>query len=361
MNRKLKIQLSKWAIIVISWVIIGIFLALYDHLALLSDFSAGPTQHYSFTTSLLFHVSAALIGSILGGAWLIFYVNEKLRDKPYSHSIFAVILSFIVIVLLITILLGLLFVPLVIGVELGTPYGLSAFYSYIIDYNHIKNIMFWFFITSLTQFMLSINDKFGHGLLWNFIKGKYHSARQEERIFTFVDIRSSTTIAESLGNEKYYELLRDFFSDITDDIIRNNGDIYQYVGDEIVISWPVKRGLEHNSCINCYFDMQQTITSKGEKYKSKYGLIPEFKAGMHFGNVTAGEIGIIKRDITFSGDVLNTASRIQEMCNELKVDLLISNDLLDLMQLKSKFQSTEMGFLELRGRHEKVSLSTITL
>ncbi|QSE95846.1 adenylate/guanylate cyclase domain-containing protein [Fulvivirga lutea] len=358
MNQKLKIQCQKWGIIIIAWIFIGIWLAVYDHLALFTDFSKGPSEYYSFTDSLLFHVSAAFMGSVLGGAWLVFYVNEKLRDKPYSHSIFAVLISFFVIVLFITAILGVVYLPMVIGVELGSPYGRSAYYAYMVDFNHIKNIMFWIVVTFLTQFILIINDKFGHGTLWKIIIGKYHVAVQEERIFMFVDIRSSTTIAEKLGNNKYYELLKDFFSDITDDIISNHGEVYQYVGDEIVISWPVRNGIKNANCLNCYFDMRKTIQGKKEKYMAKYDLIPEFKAGIHFGEVTAGEVGIIKRDITFSGDVLNTASRIQGLCNVYKVDFLISNDLLSI--IKHNFNARPIGFIELRGKESKVELSTLS-
>lgn len=337
--------------------LIGFFLTLYDHLSLYTDFSAGPSEHYDFISSLLFHVSAAFIGSFLGGAWLVFYVNEKLRDKPYYHSIVAVLISFIVIVILITAFLGLFYVPMIVGTHLGTPYGQSAYHAYMVDYQHLKNVIFWFFITMLTQFILSINDKFGHGVLWKIITGKYHSAQQERRIFMFVDIKSSTTIAEKLGNNNYYEFLRDFFSDITDDIISNSGEVYQYVGDEVVISWPEEKGIDRANCLKCYFDMQKTINSKSEHYLSKYDVVPEFKAGIHYGDVTAGEIGIIKRDITFSGDVLNTASRIQGMCNEFKVSILISSELVN--KIKHTYQVIEIGSIELRGREQNVALCTV--
>ena len=92
----------------------------------------------------------------------------------------------------------------------------------------------------------------------------------------------------------------------------------------------------------------------------KYGIVPEFKVGIHIGDVTAGEIGIIKKDITFSGDVLNTASRIQELCNTYNVDILVSDELLDQIILNGTFKKQEIGSIELRGKKEAVSLSTLT-
>ncbi len=77
----------------------------------------------------------------------------------------------------------------------------------------------------------------------------------------FLDINSSTTIAEELGDQKYHELLKDFFSDITNPIIDNNGEIYQYVGDEVVVAWKYEDGIENGKCIKCFFDIKTQIAS----------------------------------------------------------------------------------------------------
>jgi class 3 adenylate cyclase len=56
--------------------------------------------------------------------------------------------------------------------------------------------------------------------------GQYHQPRQEERIFLFLDMKSSTTIAEKIGNEQYFRLLHDVFSDIAESIAEFEGEIY---------------------------------------------------------------------------------------------------------------------------------------
>jgi adenylate cyclase len=53
----------------------------------------------------------------------------------------------------------------------------------------------------------------------------------------------SRIIAEQLGDEKYHTLLKDFFADITIPIVENGGNIYQYVGDEVVIAWDIEEGI----------------------------------------------------------------------------------------------------------------------
>ncbi|MCO6480502.1 MAG: adenylate/guanylate cyclase domain-containing protein [Phaeodactylibacter sp.] len=135
--------------------------------------------------------------------------------------------------------------------------------------------------------------------------------------FLFLDIRSSTTIAEQLEEVQYFEFVKDFFQDVTPAILATKGEAYQYVGDEIVVSWPLDKGLRDNNCIHAFFEALRSIRGKVPHYQQKYGVSPSFKVGLHCGTVVTGEIGVIKRDIAHSGDVLNTAARIQSKCNEL--------------------------------------------
>jgi adenylate cyclase len=77
------------------------------------------------------------------------------------------------------------------------------------------------------------------------------------------------------------------------------------------------------------------------------------------GKVTTGEIGVIKKEITFSGDVLNTTARIQGLCNTYKVDLLTSEKLINALESNEAFKLKALGEAELRGRNEKINLFTI--
>ncbi len=214
-------------------------------------------------------------------------------------------------------------------------------------------------VVGVSLFYNEISENLGHGTLANFFTGKYHTPKEEKRIFMFLDMKSSTTIAESLGHVKYFEMLREYYFDLSDPIVKYSGEIYQYVGDEIIVSWRLKSVLENNNCIQCFFAMKEAIRKEATKYKEKFGLLPEFKAGFHLGKVTTGEIGVIKKDIIFTGDVLNTTARIQGLCNTYKVDILISGDLIKELDIHSQFKIRTLGENELRGRDEKIELFTI--
>lgn len=172
----------------------------------------------------------------------------------------------------------------------------------------------------------------------------------------FLDINSSTSIAEKLGDKRYHAFLKDFYADITNPILDNKGEIYQYVGDEVVVAWKYADGIERSQCVRCFFDIKEHIGSLKEKYMMRYGIWPSFKAGMHCGMVVVGEIGNIKRDITYSGDVLNTTSRIQALCKEFKKDVIASAELIDELQPLKKFDTLPLGSIKLRGKEKQIPL-----
>lgn len=341
---------------IIAWVCLGILITGYDHFIFHSVFSGGTSKRYSFFYSLILNVGVGFTAALLGGGFLVFYVNEKFRQSPYWKSIVLTAITFIVVSISIVVI-----VAIILSSSQSGEAREKLFWTYLMDAGHLKNILIWFIVLILTQITLMVNDKFGQGVLWDLIRGKYHSPREETRIFMFVDLISSTAIAEKLTNQRYHLLLRDFYADITGAILHNKGEIYQYVGDEIVISWKLTKEGFNDWSLHCYFDMRKIITDRSEIYMTRYGLVPDFKAGLHYGKVIAGEIGIIKRDITFSGDVLNTTSRIQSKCNEYHVKILTSDELLRLLPYSNNFKIVSIGDIPLKGKENTISLSTLEL
>lgn len=191
-----------------------------------------------------------------------------------DKTILLVAISFVLVIAIITLLLGIVDGIWTTGKPLTDPEAMAEFRRFVTDPMHIKNAVWWAPIVGLTQFALQINDKFGQGILWNFLRGRYQHPREEMRVFMFVDLVSSTSIAEQLGNEKYHSLLKDFFADITNAILYNKGEIYQYVGDEIVISWKMDKGVQNNNCLQCFFDMRNAVQQKKTNTTKNMDLCP---------------------------------------------------------------------------------------
>ena len=215
---------------------------------------------------------------------------------------------------------------------------------------------------SLVSIMINIfkqiDLKFGPGNLLKLLLGRFHKPQRDHRIFMFLDLKSSTSIAEKLGHIQVSQLLQDCFTDLT--IVRDyKAEIYQYVGDEVVLSWSMSHGLENMNCIKAYFMFQNLLESRSDFYKKKYGLVPFFKAGLNVGDVTIAEVGQIKREIAFHGDTLNTASRIQGMCNDYQKGLLLSQALKELIEERKELKIHMVGEVMLRGKSEPLKIYSI--
>jgi len=351
MNRRTQLKLRQLLIILLIWMLMSAVITVYDHLILLSENSTGPSAGYSFNTSLLMNLIRAIMGTLLGGSFLVFYVNVKYQDKPYAFTVLAVSISFILVIHIIS-----FFIAIIKHNLYDIPFFVTLF-----DPIRLKNTIIWSIIVGLTQLFLQLNSKFGYGIFWNLIKGKYNTPKEENRVFMFLDINSSTAIAEKLGDEKYHEFLRQFYADITNPILDSRGEIYQYVGDEVLVAWKIDDGISSNNCITCFFKIRDHIEKNSEKYLARFNIVPTFKAGIHFGRVIVGEIGIIKRDVTYSGNVLNTTSRIRSKCKEFGTDVILSGELLSLLKIKDVYHIKNLGSVELRGKEEKVSLTALTL
>ncbi|MDX2284368.1 MAG: adenylate/guanylate cyclase domain-containing protein [Bacteroidia bacterium] len=209
------------------------------------------------------------------------------------------------------------------------------------------------------QFIILVSRLLGPNVMLNYLLGRYHQPKEEERIFMFMDLRASTTIAERLGPMKWHKFLNDFFFDIAQPVRRNRGEIYQYVGDEVVISWPKAAGLRDCSCINCFFEIWDKMTRRRMYYIQTYGYEPIFKAGYHVGTVIVGEIGDYTRDIVFHGDTVNTASRIQAECNHFNRRLLLSDTLLRQLPIAGRYDSEYITKILLRGKAEELELYSL--
>lgn len=332
---------------------------IYDLIALKRLSGSFPFWQ-EFIGSLVF----GIFGGLACGYLLVFRMGSRYRRRSFTFGIINSGLLFI-LTYVAMVVFGLFIIDFVyFSFNRNTSSALSRSVSNvlfnILSPSFFINVFLFGFLVSCTQFMLQVNDKFGPGILWKFLTGKYYHPRQEERIFMFLDLRSSTTIAEKMNSKKFFGLMKEVFDDITEPILNSQGEIYQYVGDEVVITWPVDKGLAGNNCLLCFFRIQQALEQRKEHYMQEYDLLPSFKAGLHVGEATVGEIGIIKKDIVYSGDVLNTTSRIQGECNNQNVNVLLSSDLLERMQLNGEYRQIALGEFPLKGKKERTALYTMT-
>lgn len=240
------------------------------------------------------------------------------------------------------------------------------------DYSHfILNTRFpwYFYLGSISFFVLSsmlinfislMKRKFGPGQMWLIFLGKYNKPITENRIFMFLDLKNSTTIAETLGHIIYSKLLQQVFLDMSKLILKSGAEIYQYVGDEAVLTWRIKNyDKEFIKPIQLFFAYKKRLEKRRVYYINKFGLLPEFKAGVNAGVVTVAEIGDLKREIAYHGDVVNTAARLRSACNEFDKQLLASEYVIKNLKEPIEYGIEEIGEVNLRGKRNPIKVFSI--
>src|SRR5690606_24471392 len=163
-------------------------------------------------------------------------------------------------------------------------------------------------------------------------------------------LAGSTATAERVGNARFHRLLNDVIMDLTEPVLEAGGEIHAYVGDEVIVTWPLARGLEDAACIRCCLDIQQRLADRAPAYRQAYGAAPRLRMALHAGPVMAGEMGDVRRQIVFLGDAVNAAARLEQACRDFDRDILISEALLGRLDLPEGVRVDPLGPIPLRGR-----------
>jgi len=348
--------LSDIGIQIIFWIIaflIYFILVNYISKAVTSLFDLNAIVHMTE------NVLIALFGSIVFGTLLgliDYYIEKRFRTRSFGLEILLKFVCYVIIWFSVGSLLR------VIGFAVDAQFieGIHLEYGQIFFTNmgHASSV-YTVFMILVISFIKQMNNKFGPGIILPMILGKYRKPREEERIFMFMDLKSSTKYAEMLGHLKYSEMIQSCFMDINKVIPTYYAEVYQYVGDEVVLTWPKDEGLKNLNSIHFFFAYQKLLQNKKEDYNGKFGLLPEFKASLHLGKITVAEVGDIKREIAYHGDTINIGARIQSLCNKYDQNFLISETVKDNISLDNRFRIDFIDETVLKGKTKTIKLYSV--
>jgi adenylate cyclase len=200
----------------------------------------------------------------------------------------------------------------------------------------------------------------GPRILVSLLTGRYHQPREEQRIVLFMDLRGSTQAAEKLGDKQFHRFLNRVFWDVTDPVLEAGGEIYRYVGDEIIVTWPAGRGATHAACIACVFAVEDALARRRKQYLDEFGTEPRLRSALHAGPLIVGEMGDVKREIVMLGDTMNTAARIEGICRTMQKDYIASAPVLELASLPAGVRAQSLGAVALRGKESGIELFALT-
>ena len=355
---KAKRNISRIIPYAVIWVLCG-WVFVITEVGLTRYQNLNPETDISFTIPVLIFANMAnIIVGLLVGSLEVVYLEKRFASYTLRAKIFY---KFIIYLFLFLILI-VAFYPLANTFETGVSLLEAEGWNKLGRFLGSISFLTTLFQLSVSLFVClvysAISENLGHQVFLNFFTGKYHKPVVEKRVFMFLDMKSSTTIAESIGHVQYFNLLQAYYNLMSDPIINSLGEVYQYIGDEIVISWKLERGVQNANCIQCFFDIRDSLIANQKNMLADYGYEIDFKAGVHFGEVTIGEIGALKKEIVFTGDVLNTTARIQSLCGEYKSDLLVSGALKEILP-QGPYSFKKIGSIALKGRSRKEELFSV--
>lgn len=262
---------------------------------------------------LILLILGGCVGLLIGVSVALFETSfgKIFRQRSFISTVFIRTLIYLCIILF-----WLFIINTINNVIIWETTVTEGIFLYVNNDSFIYNLTFAFSGILIMTTFYQISKLHRKGELASYILGRYNNPREVEQIFLFVDLKSSTQIAEKIGNLAYGKFLQDYYADITTAIKKTSAIVYQYVGDEIVLTWPTAKGIYKNRCVEFIGEMKNTFSSLSEKYENLYGFSPEFRAGLHGGKVLITWIGEVKKEIVYVGDVLNTTARIAEECKK---------------------------------------------
>lgn len=220
----------------------------------------------------------------------------------------------------------------------------------VFDETFRASIVFSIVMSVFANLAFEVGGLLGFGTLKNLVTGRYARPRREQRAFVLIDMKDSTGLAERLGAIRFHEPLNAFFRDVTDAALECGAEIHKYVGDEAILTWSRRDAIAGGDCLSCPFLTRDLIAANSERYRARFGAVPQFRAALHWGEIVAGEIGDVRREIAYVGDTLNVAARLLEATKTLGEDVLASMDLLNQVTLPPDLKAKPTSTLTLRGR-----------
>ncbi len=272
-------------------------------------------------------------------SWLIFRIERKIFNHwsqcPFSKIIFFRVLTY---------------VGLAVGAAFFVLFLLGGISFKRIFIESLGNTLFLF----TSSIALDAARLIGRFPINKLVLGKYHRPKEERRIFLFIDLKESTRLSLDLGTIQFSYLIKEFFKDIDWAAQRWKGEIYQYAGDQVIISWLVNDRFAFIAAINTFISFYYRMMGKRSFYRDRFGAAPSFKAALHEGSVITTWVGHSKREIVYQGDVLNITARLTDLAKNLNYPIVLSENIARQIMPKYKDQIIHGGDYTIKGVEDPV-------
>jgi len=176
-----------------------------------------------------------------------------------------------------------------------------------------------------------------------------------DAVIWFCDLRDSATLADSMSRREFLALLNEYFECVLGPVLERQGEVLRFIGDAALAIFPVN-GRPAEACAQALAAAQEAFARMDKLNKKRHSPL-RFGIGLHLGELTYGNVGTPSRiEFTVVGAAANEAARIESLCKQLGVDLLVSERV--ARALPGAWKS--LGSHTLRGVGDKMELFTLS-
>jgi len=330
-----------WVFLIAVSVISGIFGAVYS-----SIFYAEPDR-----LNLLRGFRTGFMIAFLTAGFELFFIksirNGWLRKLPLLGAL-------LVRILIVTALIrfSLVFNEVLSNYVRFDRFSFDASFS-----DQLRDTLVSFSIVVVFVVFAQFSSLLGFHRFVNLLLGRYFKPVQEDRAFLFVDLKDSTGLALKLGDVRFHEYLSKFFFEADQAIVRTGGEIVSYVGDAVIVTWPLgENRIDNAKPVLALGEIIARIHEINPEFIQEFGAAPKFRAALHGGPVVVGECGDSRRQVTFLGEVVNITSRIEGETKLRDIDFLASAQFLNVLDLPDGVEKYSVGEVLLRGAVAPIEL-----
>ena len=170
-----------------------------------------------------------------------------------------------------------------------------------------------------------------------------------DAVIWFSDLRESTPLSASLGEQQFLELLNDYFAATAGAVLEHGGEVLRFIGDASLAVFPTTEETSRDVCtraVEAARDARARVLATNAKRRT--GGLAEFACGvgLHLGRVHYGNIGTPERlEFSVIGVAANKAARIEALCKETGQDVVLSST----MAAELGVPCRSLGTFALRG------------
>ncbi len=240
----------------------------------------------------------------------------------------------------------LLFSPVLPVFSLLAAYGTSSAANLFVaekDVQFIRNAFAHYLAPALVERLASDPEQLTLG------------GEERELTILFCDIRSFTTISESMSPIELTQFLNDFHTSMTTVLLEREATIDKYMGDAIMAFWnaPVSQEQHHRLACQGVLDMRKALRALNANAPRKL----EIGIGLNTGHCCVGNLGSSQRfNYSAIGDAVNVASRAEGLTKQYGLDNLVVEE---TVRELDEFALLEIDKVSVVGRNEPIRVYTL--